>query len=100
LERITTMQDLKSTELTAVMGGTKQNDQLIQQITTLQNSLKDAISSNTNNGGSNNNTFMLLAMMMAMRPQGPTVVAAGGPPPVAAAAPGPVVNINTRVRHW
>jgi hypothetical protein len=37
-------------------------------------------------------------MAMAMRPQ-PTVVAAGGPP-VVAAAPGPVVNISTRVRRW
>lgn len=95
------MQDLKPAELSTVMGGAKQNDQITQQITALQSSLKDAVSANSNGGcGGNNQTFMLLAMMMAMRPQ-PTVVAAGGPPPmVAAAAPGPVVNISTRVRHF
>jgi hypothetical protein len=92
------MQDLKPTELTMVVGGKKQTDQITQQLTTLQSSLKDLTSNTANNGSGSNNTFMLLAMMMAMRPQ-PTVVAAGGPPAVAA-APGPVVNISTRVRHW
>jgi hypothetical protein len=100
LERITTMQNLKPAELSTVLGGAKQNDKITEQITALQSSLKDATSSNNNNGGNSNQTFMLLAMVMAMRPQ-PTVVAAGGPPPViAAAAPGPVVNISTRVRHF
>jgi hypothetical protein len=89
------MQNLKPTELAVVVGGTKQNDQITQQLTTLQSSLKD-LTSNTSNGSGSNNTFMMLAMMMAMRPQ-PTVVAAGGPPVVAAA--GPVVNISTRLRH-
>jgi len=93
------MQDLKPAELMTVLGGTKQNDQITQQLTALQSSLKD-LTSNTGNNGSSNNTFMLLAMMMAMRPQ-PTVVAAGGGPPVVAAAPvGPVINISTRVRHF
>ena len=93
------MQDLNPAELSTVLGGAKQTDQITQQITALQSSLKDAVSAN-NNGGNSNQTFMLLAMVMAMRPQ-PTVVAAGGPPPVvAAAAPGPVVNISTRVRHF
>ena len=92
------MQNLKPTELTKVVGGTKQSDQITQQLTTLQSSLKDLTSStSTSTSSGSNNTFMLLAMMMAMRPQ-PTVVAAGGPP--IAAAAGPVVNINTRVRHW
>ena len=94
------MQDLKPAELSTVLGGAKQNDQITQQITALQTSLKDAVSAkNGGNSGNSDQTFMLLAMMMAMRPQ-PTVVAAGGPPVVAAAAPGPVVNISTRVRHW
>jgi len=96
------MQDLNPAELSTVLGGAKQTDQITQQITALQSSLKDAVSGNNNggNGGNSNQTFMLLAMVMAMRPQ-PTVVAAGGPPPVvAAAAPGPVVNISTRVRHF
>lgn len=91
------MLHLDQTELTTVVGGTTRasNDQITQQLTTLQTSLKDAVSANTSGG--NNNTFMMLAMMMAMRPQ-PTVVAAGGPAPVA--APSSVVNISTRVRHW
>jgi len=96
------MQNLKPAELATVVGGAKQTDQLTQQITALQTSLKDAVSANNNGGNNNNQTFMLLAMMMAMRPQ-PTVVAAGGPPPVvAAAAPGPssVVNISNRIRHF
>ena len=90
------MQDLKPTELATVVGGsTSKNDQITQQVTALQSSLKDATTANANNGGSSN-TFMMLAMMMAMRPQQPTVVAAGGPGPVAA---GPVVSISTRLRH-
>lgn len=92
------MQDLKPTELMTVVGGTKQNDQITQQLTTLQSSLKDLTSSTSNtNGCGGNNTFMMLAMMMAMRPQ-PTVVAGGCAPAVAAS--GPVINVNTRVRHW
>jgi hypothetical protein len=96
LERIATMQHLDRTELTTIVGGTTRatNDQITQQLTTLQSSIKDVATSS--NGGGTSNTFMMMAMMMAMRPQQPTVVAAGAP----AAAPGPVVNINTRVRHW
>jgi hypothetical protein len=89
------MQDINPTELTTVVGGAKKTDEITQQLTALQTSIKDATTT-TNNGGGNN-TFMLLAMMMAMRPQQPTVVAGGGPPVVAA---GPVVNISSRVRHW
>jgi hypothetical protein len=88
------MQNLDTTELTTIVGGTSKNDQITQQITALQSSLKDAT---TNNSGNSNNTMTMMMMMMAMRPQ-PTVVAAGGPAPMA--APGPVVNINTRVRRW
>lgn len=89
------MQDLITTELTTVVGGTAKNDQITQQLTALQTSLQSATTANPSN---NNSSMMMMAMMMAMRPQ-PTVVAAGGPP-VVAAAPGPVVNINTRVRRW
>jgi hypothetical protein len=100
-ERITTMQNLKPAELSTVLGGAKQNDQLTQQITALTTSLKDATTAKDSNSGGGNQTFMLLAMMMAMRPQ-PTVVAAGGPPPpvIAAAPPSSVVNISNRVRHF
>lgn len=86
------MKDLNTTELTTVVGGTTNNDQITKQLTDLQSSLKDVASNN--NGGSNNNTFMMMAMAMAMRPQ-PTVVAAAAP-----AAPGAVVNVSTRVRRW
>ena len=94
------MQLLESTALTTVVGGTTKatNDQITQQLTALQSSLKDVANANTNGGSSN--TFMMLAMCMAMRPQQPTVVAAGGPPVAAVGAPGPVVNINTRVRRF
>lgn len=88
------MKNLNPTELTTVVGGTTKNDQITQQLTTLQTSIKD-VATNAN-GGSSNNTFMMMAMAMAMRPQ-PTVIAAGAP---VAAAPGPVVNISTRVRRW
>jgi hypothetical protein len=96
------MQNLKPAELSTVLGGAKQNDQLTQQITALTTSLKDAVTAKDGNSGNGNQTFLLLAMMMAMRPQ-PTVVAAGGPPPpTVVAAPGPssVVNISNRVRHF
>lgn len=97
------MQSIQPTELDVVFGGTSKttNDQITQALTTLQTSIKDIASANNNGGG--NNTFMMLAMMMMMRPQ-PTVVAGGGgPPPMVAGpapAPGPVINIRTRVRHW
>jgi hypothetical protein len=91
-KRIATMKNLNPTELTTVVGGTAKNDQITQQLTTLQSSLKDVAS--TSNSGSSNNTFMMMAMAMAMRPQ-PTVIAAAAP-----AAPGAVVNISTRVRRW
>ena len=86
------MKDLNTTELTTIVGGTAKNDQITQQLTDLQSSLKDV--ANNNNGSNNNNTFMMMAMAMAMRPQ-PTVVAAAP-----AAAPGAVVNVSTRVRRW
>jgi hypothetical protein len=90
------MQNLNTTELTTIVGGTTQNAQITQQLTQLQTSLQTATTANNPNNNSNN-TMMMMAMMMAMRPQ-PTVVAAGGPG--FAAAPGPVVNVNTRVRRW
>jgi hypothetical protein len=96
------MQNLKPAELSTVLGGAKQNDQITQQITALTTSLKDAITAKDANSGGGNQTFMLLAMMMCMRPQ-PTVVAAGGPPAptvVAAAPPSSVVNISNRIRHF
>jgi len=91
------MQNLATTELTTVVGGTTKNDQVTQQLTALQTSLQSATTANNPNNN-NSNMMMMMAMAMAMRPQ-PTVVAAGGPP-VVAAAPGPVVNIATRVRRW
>lgn len=88
------MKDLNTTELTTVVGGTTKNDQITEQLTALQTSIKDVATNSS--GGSNNNMFMMMAMAMAMRPQ-PTVVAAGAP---VAAAPSSVVNISTRVRRW
>ena len=90
------MKNLNTTELTTVVGGTTKNDQITQQLTALQSSIKDA--TNTNNNGGNNNMLMMMVMAMALRPQ-PTVVAAGAPV-AAAPAPSSVVNISTRVRHW
>jgi hypothetical protein len=91
------MHKLDPAQLTTVVGGASKNDQITQQITALQTSLKDAVSASSGKDGGNN-TFMLLAVMMAMRPQQATVVTAGGPPVVAASAPGSVVNIRNRVR--
>jgi hypothetical protein len=88
------MKNLNQNELTTVVGGTTKNDQITQQITALQTSIKDVATNN--NGGNNTNTMTMMMMAMAMRPQQPTVVAAAAP----AAAPGPVVNISTRVRRW
>jgi hypothetical protein len=98
-ERIATMHDLDQNELTTVTGGTTSttNQQITTQLQALQTSLTNAT---TNNNSGSNSTMMMLCMMMAMRPQAPTVVAGGGEPMVAAAAPGPVVNINTRVRRF
>jgi hypothetical protein len=91
------MTKLSPTALSQVTGGTTStNDQITQQLTALQSSIKDIASPNNNNNSSQ--TMMMMVMMMAMRPQ-TNVVAAGGPPPAYAAAPGPVVNIATRVRH-
>ena len=89
------MQNLSPNDLSTIVGGatSTSNDQITQQLTTLSTSIKDALSSNNKNDGGN--TMMMMAMMMAMRPQ-PTVVAAGGPAP---AAPGPVINVSTRVRR-
>lgn len=87
------MQDLNAQDLATIVGGaSSKNDQITQQLTALQTSIKDVASSSNNNG---NSSMMTMMMMMAMRPQGQTVVASSAP---AAAAPGPVVNINTRVR--
>jgi len=91
------MHDINPTELTTVVGGTNKNDQITQQVTALESSLKDATSNKSNCGNGGNNQFMMLAMMLAMRPQQPTVVAAGGG---SVAAPGSVINISTRVRRW
>lgn len=94
------MQDLSPTTLTTVIGGTTSNDQVTQQLTALQTSLS---SLGNNSNSSSSSTMMMLAMCMGMRNQS-TVVAAPAAAPVAVAAPapvaaGPVVNINTRVRH-
>lgn len=96
------MQDLNPTALTTVIGGTTANDQVTQQLSALQTSLSSLGSNNNNNSSSS--TMMMMAMMMAMRNQSSTVVASPAAAPVAMAAPapvaaGPVVNINTRVRH-
>ncbi len=91
------MQKISPTQLTSVVGGatpSKSNDQITQQLTALSTSIKDVASSNNNNGGGSN-TMMMMCMMMAMRPQ-PTVIASGAP---VAAAPGPVINVSTRVRR-
>jgi hypothetical protein len=90
------MKNLNTTELTTVVGGTAKNDQITQQLTALQSSIKDATSNNNNNGS--NNMLMMMVLAMALRPQ-PTVVAAGAPV-AAAPAPSSVVNISTRVRRW
>ncbi len=90
------MKDISPTELTTVTGGTTKTDQITQQLTTLQASLKDIATAS--NGGGNNNMFMLLAMMMMMRPQ-PTVVAGGGGGPPFMFAAGPVINVSTRFRR-
>lgn len=85
--------------LSTVTGGstsrsTSSNDQITQQLTALQSSIKDVAGAPKQD----NSMMMMVMMMMMNRPQ-TNVVAAGGPPPVAvAAAPGPVVNIATRVR--
>src|SRR5690349_20994770 len=98
------MQDLNPTALTTVVGGTTANDQITQQLSSLQTSL--ASLGNNNNNSSSSSTMMMLAMCMAMRNQSSTVIAgpAAAPAAVPVAAPvpvaaGPVVNINTRVRH-
>jgi hypothetical protein len=90
------MHDLNPAQLITVVGGASKNDQITQQITALQTSLKDAVSATGNKDG--NSTFMLLAVMMAMRPQQATVVTGGCGPVVTAAAPGAFINIRNRVR--
>jgi hypothetical protein len=98
LEKDRHMKDLKTHELTVITGGTRTNDLVTQQLTTLTTSIKDA----TNNSQNNSNSFLPFMMMaLAMRPQQPTVVAAGpayGP----AYASGPIINVNARIgrRHW
>ncbi len=94
------MQHLNPTALTTVVGGTTTNDQITQQLSALQTSLAGLGNNNNNNSSS---TMMMMAMAMAMRNQSTVVAApAAAPVPMAAPAPvaaGPVVNINTRVRH-
>jgi hypothetical protein len=98
------MQHLNPTALATVIGGTTSNDQITQQLTALQTSLASLGNNNNNNNSSSSSTMMMMAMCMAMRNQstviaGPAAAPAPAPvagPPVAA---GPVVNINTRVRH-
>jgi len=91
------MMKISPTELTTVTGGTTStNDQITQQLTALQSSIKDIASAPNNNNSSS--SMMMMVMMMAMRPQ-TNVVASGGPGPVGAGAPGPVVNVSTRVRR-
>jgi hypothetical protein len=93
------MKNLSPNELTTVVGGASKTDQVTQQLTALQASIKDIATASTSGSGSGsgNNMFMMLAMMMMMRPQS-TVVAGGGGPPFAVAA-GPVINISSRFRH-
>lgn len=96
------MQNINASDLANVVGGTSSNDQITQQLTSLSTSLQSLGSNNNNNNSSSSSSMMMMAMMMAMKPHD-TVVAGGGAPMVAApapvAAPGPVVNISTRVRH-
>ncbi len=96
------MQKLNPTALTTVVGGTTANDQITQQLSSLQTSLA---SLGNNNNNSSSSTMMMMAMMMGMRNQSTVVAApAAAPAPMIAApapvAAGPVVNINTRVRHF
>jgi hypothetical protein len=94
------MKTLDKAQLSNVTGGTSSsNDQITQALTAITSSLKD-LSTNKDSSSSSSSSMMMMAMMMAMRPQGggATVVAGGGAPP--AAAPGPVINVDTRVgRH-
>lgn len=97
-KRITTMKTISSVELATITGGTTSSQDAINtQLTGLQSSIKDLATAQTQKSSSSDPTTMMM-MMMAMRPQqSPTVVAPAAAAPV---APGPVVNINTRVRRW
>ena len=90
------MKDLKTSDLTAVVGGTRTNDLITQQLTALTSQIKDAATNNNNN--SSNNLLPIMMMALAFRPQQPTVVAAA--PAAPAYYGGPVVNISTRFRRW
>jgi hypothetical protein len=97
------MQYLNPAALTTVVGGTTTNDQVTQQLTALQTSLS-SLGNNNNSNSSSSSTMTMMMMAMAMRNQSTVIAPAAAPAPVAvAAAPvaaGPVVNINTRVRHF
>ncbi len=87
------MNTITTDELVTVTGGTRTNDAVTQQLTTLQSSIKDLAANQNKDSGFNATTAMMMAM--AFRPQAQTVVAAPAAP-----AAGPIVNINTRVRRW
>jgi len=90
------MKTITTNELVSVCGGTtKANDAVTTQLTALQGSIKDLASAQTTKSGASDPTTMMM-MMMALRPQPQATVVA----PAAAPAASPVVNINTRVRHW
>lgn len=84
------MQDLKASQLAAVVGG---KTDLSLQLTSLTTQIQ-SLANNNNNGGSSN---MLLFAMLAMRSQ-PQVVA-GPPSDMGMGMPqsGPIININTRI---
>jgi hypothetical protein len=90
------MKDLKTSDLTAVVGGTRTSDLITQQLTSLTSQIKDAA---TNNNSSTNNLLPIMMMALAFRPQQPTVVAAAPAAP-AYYGGGPIINVSTRFRRW
>ena len=95
------MQNIDQAELDAVTGGTSKNDQITQQLTMLQTTIKDSLSANNSGGlfgGGGSSQFLLFALLLSGRGGGgggPAPIPFGPPP-----APGPVVNVHTRVRRW
>jgi len=95
------MTTLDSTDLANVFGGvtSRKSDDLLTQLNTLTQTLT--------NQKKDDPTMMILMMVMMMgNKSSPTVIAGGGapPPPMMApppyGAPGPVINVSTRIRHW